>query len=294
MEAEPVLVNVSQWIDENKHYFVPPICNKLMHDVQINIMFVGGPNERLDFHLEHGEELFLQLKGDMLLKVVERGRHRDVVIKEGEMFLLPGRIPHSPQRVANTVGLVIERRRAASEIDGLRFYVQDTGGKQTVTPLYEAWFHWETGKYRMPDYITEFKASEQYKTGKPIAGTIREPCPIDVDTQRELGNPFRFREWISRHRQQIDSSGKTAVFDPTKHQLQVFVYGPGENADCFEQEDTWIWQMEGESKVEIDKGKQYILNHDDSLLVPKGSRFKVSQGQGCLALVVCQIPVNGH
>jgi len=36
------------------------------------------------------------------------------------MFLLPGRIPHSPQRVANTVGLVIERRRAASEIDGLR------------------------------------------------------------------------------------------------------------------------------------------------------------------------------
>jgi len=54
-----------------------------------------------------------------------------------------------------------------------------------------------------------------------IAGTIREPCPIDVDTQTALGNPFRFKEWISQHRQQIDSSGKMAVFDPTKHQLQA-------------------------------------------------------------------------
>lgn len=289
-----MLVNVSRWIAENKHYFVPPICNKLMHDVQINIMFVGGPNERLDFHLEHGEELFLQLKGDMVLKVVECGRHRDIVIKEGELFLLPGRIPHSPQRFANTVGLVVERRRAASEIDGLRFYVDDAGGKPTVTPLYEAWFHWETGKYRMPDYITAFKASEQYKTGKPIAGTIRDPCPIEVDTQTALGDPFSLKEWIARHRQQIDSSGKMAVFDPTSHQLQVFVYGCGENADCFQREDTWIWQMEGDSKVDVGESKHCTLKLDDSLLVPKGSRFSVNQAQGSLALVVCQIPVSGH
>jgi len=38
------------------------------------------------------------------------------------MFLLPARIPHSPQRQANTVGLVVERRRLPSEIDGLRYH----------------------------------------------------------------------------------------------------------------------------------------------------------------------------
>lgn len=37
-----------------------------------------------------------------------------------QMFLLPARIPHSPQRYADTVGLVIERERLKTEIDGLR------------------------------------------------------------------------------------------------------------------------------------------------------------------------------
>lgn len=37
------------------------------------------------------------------------------------MFLLPARIPHSPQRQANTVGLVVERRRLENELDCLRF-----------------------------------------------------------------------------------------------------------------------------------------------------------------------------
>ena len=35
-----------------------------------------------------------------------------------------------------------------------RFYVKDAAGMPTTTPLYEAWFHWETGKYQMADYIT--------------------------------------------------------------------------------------------------------------------------------------------
>lgn len=294
METGDVLLNVSRWIDENKHDFLPPVSNKLMHDDQLSVMFVGGPNERLDFHLEEGEELFLQLKGDMVLQVVERNQHRDVVIKEGEMFLLPARIPHSPQRIANTVGLVIERQRAASEIDGLRFYVQDVEGKHTLTPLYEAWFHW-SNKLKMPDYIKAFKASDQCKTGKPIpgSGAIRDPCPIEVNSQRALGDPFCLRDWISQYRQQIDSAGKMAVFDPAKHQLQVFVYGRGETSDCFEKEDTWIWQMEGKSKVDVGGSKQYMLNVDDSLLVSKGSSFTVTQDEGSLALGVGQILHKG-
>ncbi|RYG55651.1 hypothetical protein EON66_04800 [archaeon] len=33
----------------------------------------------------------------MVLKVYEKGVAKDVEIKEGEIFILPGRIPHSPQ-----------------------------------------------------------------------------------------------------------------------------------------------------------------------------------------------------
>lgn len=44
------------------------------------------------------------LKGDMELKVMEQGRPKTIVIREGEAFLLPARIPHSPQRFEHTMG----------------------------------------------------------------------------------------------------------------------------------------------------------------------------------------------
>ena len=67
-----------------------------------------------------GEELFYMRRGDMCLKILQNGKFKDVHIKEGQVFLLPGRIPHSPQRNENTVGLVIERERLKTETDGLR------------------------------------------------------------------------------------------------------------------------------------------------------------------------------
>ncbi|KAI6071776.1 3-hydroxyanthranilate 3,4-dioxygenase [Aix galericulata] len=108
------------------------------HRHQLNVMFVGGPNERKDYHIEEGEELFYQVKGDMCLKIIENGKQKDIFIREGEMFLLPARIPHSPQRYRDTVGLVIERERLKTEIDGLRYYVGES-----TNVLFEKWFHCE-------------------------------------------------------------------------------------------------------------------------------------------------------
>ena len=62
------------------------------------VFYVGGPNQRKDYHLEEGEELFFMRKGDMCLKVLQNNQFKDIHIREGEVFLLPGRIPHSPQR----------------------------------------------------------------------------------------------------------------------------------------------------------------------------------------------------
>lgn len=35
-------------------------------------------------------QVFYQLEGDMVLRVLEQGKHRDVVIRQGEVRLTPG------------------------------------------------------------------------------------------------------------------------------------------------------------------------------------------------------------
>ena len=130
------VINTKTWIQQNEDKFKPPVCNKLMHNNQLTIMFVGGKNIREDYHIEEGEELFYQVKGDISVKILENGQHKEIFIKEGEIFLLPARIPHSPQRPENTIGLVIERNRSVTEIDGIRWFIPNS-----TTPLYEKWFY---------------------------------------------------------------------------------------------------------------------------------------------------------
>ena len=116
-------LNFRQWIDDHRHLLKPPVGNKVVYtDSEFIIMVVGGPNARRDFHVDPAEEFFYQLEGDMVLRVVEEGRLRDLPIRAGEILLLPPGVPHSPQRPANSVGLVIERRRRPGEVDGLQWY----------------------------------------------------------------------------------------------------------------------------------------------------------------------------
>ncbi len=114
-----------QWIESHRHLLKPPVGNRrVFPDGDFIIMVVGGPNARSDFHVDPGEEFFYQLEGNMVLKTVQEGRIVDVPIREGEIFLLPANLPHSPQRQANTVGVVIERRRRPGEKDGLQWYCE--------------------------------------------------------------------------------------------------------------------------------------------------------------------------
>lgn len=59
---------------------------------------MGGPNARKDYHFNETEELYYQVEGDIVVKIIDDGEFKDISIKEGEMFLLPPRTPHSPQR----------------------------------------------------------------------------------------------------------------------------------------------------------------------------------------------------
>jgi len=126
--AVPEATHLASWIEANRDALKPPVGNKLLFgDGEFQVMIVAGPNTRRDFHCEPGEELFYQLKGDITLKVIEDGTVRDVVIHEGDIFLLPGDTIHSPRRPAGTLGMVVERQRREDEEESVTWYCENCG-----------------------------------------------------------------------------------------------------------------------------------------------------------------------
>ncbi|KAF3708545.1 3-hydroxyanthranilate 3,4-dioxygenase [Channa argus] len=282
MTNSPLLVNVENWIAEHQNAFLPPVCNKLMHYLQLNIMFVGGPNTRKDYHIEEGEELFYQLKGDMCLKVIENGKHKDVHIKEGEMFLLPARIPHSPQRQANTVGLVVERRRLLTETDCLRYYVNNT-----TDILFEKWFYCQDLGTQLVPIIKEFMASKQYKTGKPDPNEVFREPPFQLNTMNVM-SPFSFKDWLDKNRPTL-ASGRPVDMFGAQFETEAMVFGCGVMETTVRQSDVWIWQLEGSSQVTLNE-QEISLSEGDSLLIPEHSEYQWQRDNSTVALFVVQNP----
>ncbi len=120
------ILHLEKWIKKNKKHLRPPVSNKqLFTDSSDAIVFVsGGPNTRNDYHVNPTEELFYQLKGDIAVRVrpLDGSKPKDIVVKEGELFLLPRWVPHRPQRPPNTVGLIVEFPRPEGQLDGLQWY----------------------------------------------------------------------------------------------------------------------------------------------------------------------------
>lgn len=120
-------INLHAWIAEHRSLLQPPVGNKAIWDGDFLVMVVGGPNQRSDYHINPGGELFFQVEGDIVLKIIDDGRPRDVPIRQGELFLLPAGVPHSPQRPAGTVGLVVETPKFARGTHHLRWYCRHCG-----------------------------------------------------------------------------------------------------------------------------------------------------------------------
>ncbi len=156
--------NLQRWIDEHRHLLKPPVGNKCMVQDGFIVMIVGGPNLRTDYHWEEGPEFFHQLEGEMVLKVQEEGRVRDIPIRAGEVFYLPPHVPHSPQRMPGSVGLVIERQRLAHEQDGLMWFCERCNQK-----LYEEFFHLHDIEKDFPRVFEHFYRSLDARTCKACA-----------------------------------------------------------------------------------------------------------------------------
>jgi len=161
MTAITPAVNFQAWIAGNEHLLKPPVNNKaIFTGKDFIVQVVGGPNERTDFHVDPYEEWFHQVKGTMHVNVMTEEGQRTVEIKEGETWLLPGFVPHSPQRPeAGSIGVVIERIREEGTMEKFQWYCEDCGHL-----VHEAELQVRDIVADLPPVFTAFYADEHART----------------------------------------------------------------------------------------------------------------------------------
>ena len=167
-------INFKDWIEDNKHLLKPPVGNKVVYEnTELIIMIVGGPNTRKDYHIDEGEEFFYQLEGKMILQIMENSNPKDILINEGEIFLLSPKIPHSPQRFENTVGLVVERKRHSNELDGFQWYCDECHAL-----LYEKYVYLTNIVTQLPPLFEDFWTNEDARKCKACHAYLEIPYSV--------------------------------------------------------------------------------------------------------------------
>jgi 3-hydroxyanthranilate 3,4-dioxygenase len=155
-------INFPQWIEENQHLLKPPVGNKQVFPTgdDFLVMVVGGPNQRTDYHVDPYEEFFYQIRGNMHVRTMVDGQPRDVHIREGQMWVLPGNVPHSPQRPeAGSIGLVIERVRKEGELEKFQWYCFECNH-----PVHEVELQVRDIVADLPPVFNAFYGDEQART----------------------------------------------------------------------------------------------------------------------------------
>lgn len=232
-------VNLQKQLVELAPLLKPPVANKLLFSGGLKVMAVGGPNERDDYHIEVGEELFYQVKGTMNLKVIlPSGEPHTVRIEEGEAFLLPAGVPHSPQRYADSFGLVFERQRTASELDCMRWYRPNSSKL-----LYEEYFHCSNLDIQVKEAIERFRSFK----GEPPAPDANNFTHLKqsriyeaLAAKTPLEKPFALRTAAFNSHEQFLLKGEFAV-QVIKGEDEQEIICPRDIKEVF------LWQLQGRS-----------------------------------------------
>lgn len=279
-------VSFPHWIEAVAPTLKPPVANKLLFgDGQLKVMVVGGPNQRKDYHLQDGEELFLQLTGDMRLDVVEQGRFKEVAIPEGCAFLLPPRVPHSPQRFEGSVGIVFEREHLLNERDGLRWYTDNTpgGSAEAVGVQYEEYFHCTDLGNQLKPIIERFNARA------PDATPVVEPePPTTPDGEVATTAPVVIEDWLADQRRRLASAGAVVSFLCGAEFHSEVRFGPLSTASLgLVDRECFLWQSRGTSELTT-KGADgpVVLNQGDMYLRPVGVEMDLTVFEGGEVMLV--------
>lgn len=172
--------NMMQWIEDHRDVLKPPVGNaQIWQDTDFMVTIVAGPNERTDFHDDPLEEFFYQLKGNMILRIIEDGRIKDVPINEGDILLLPPNTRHSPQRPEpGSYGLVVERVRPEGKLDAFEWYCENCGQR-----IHRREVQLQSIVDDLPPVFSDYYASEELRTCSNCGWLDpgkRPPAPVDT------------------------------------------------------------------------------------------------------------------
>jgi 3-hydroxyanthranilate 3,4-dioxygenase len=164
-----------KWVEQNREAFRPPVGNKVIwDDSEFIAMVICGPNQRRDFHVDPHDEFFYQLKGDIWVETIGGdGKRQRNDVREGQVFLVPAFVPHSPRRPAGTWGLVIERKRTASEDEDLVWFCDRCDHE-----LYRARMKVADIEVQLADAIRHFNASSDLRTCRKCGYITPEEVPL--------------------------------------------------------------------------------------------------------------------
>ena len=152
-------INFERWVKEHEHLLKPPVNNKQMWERtgDFIVQVVGGPNQRTDYHVDPYEEWFYQVKGNMRVELMTEDGPKTVHIGEGEMWLLPRNIPHSPQRPEpGSIGIVIERIREEGTEEAFQWYCPNCSAK-----VHEVWLQVRDIVADLPPVFQAFYSDER-------------------------------------------------------------------------------------------------------------------------------------
>jgi len=167
--------NLDGWIDENMPKSLGAIGNKeVFKGSDFIFQIIKGPNARNDFHIDPFDEIFYQLKGHIFVHVIEGGSERRIRIEEGEVFILPKEVYHSPRRPPGTIGLVVERPRAKDELDGIAWFCPSCSAR-----LHEVRFWCDDIERGLKDEISAFNANLALRTCNSCGAVLPDPTTVD-------------------------------------------------------------------------------------------------------------------
>jgi 3-hydroxyanthranilate 3,4-dioxygenase len=160
-----------EWIERNLPRALGAIGNKeVFKGSDFIYQIIKGPNARNDFHLDPFDEIFFQIQGEIAVHVIEDGRERKIPVKEGEVFLLPKGVYHSPRRPAGTVGLVLERPRQRDELDAIAWFCPNCAAK-----LHEVQFWCDDIEQGLKSVIEAFNADLRLRTCGKCGTLLPDP-----------------------------------------------------------------------------------------------------------------------